>query len=598
MARFHITNERSYHSKATGVCRSAGLEEQGTYTTPEYWLRTYNKRAQNTTNFVDFGNGDWISAVGSLIYNGRLGDSALREFYKEYKSCSIPDIQFNAIGHYAVAIKSGNSIEIFTDPQGTLSLYYATTNSSWIVSNSLYTLASGLDTTSVDPLELLALTFEYSEIGTKTLFSEVNRLFGSQYIKIDLITNSFSVQRVTNRTNLNKFNFGSIEAAINQYQSEVETIFSQITNAGSIGLTTTGGLDSRTNLSALLAQEVRPQIIYGVGNSGLTNTKKSDMDIAKKLADKFDLLFYEMDWSGSHPNSREKIIDKVKKFGFNSEVYGSPDSFISELDGQMEPYPKIMLSGHSPAFTNAKPWETEKDQFDIKYLIEQKSHKPSNIRLGEKYDQRIKESILEAIKIGTDIDCPQTLNYEQFLEARLFIYLRPEARGINFANEFTHYIAPFIQKRLYDPIIHIPRKWRKNNRFQIMLIDHLCSEVLDVPIYSGLKPSKIDKSNYEMKRPMSYQVKHWAISSLRQISGKVLPPLLKEPARELDAYFSADPTDDLHIDRKIRNKYTTQVQNDEWFSSNLRNIDMSGLNLSQLTRLNHYLAGIQTLKLK
>jgi len=68
---------------------------------------------------------------------------------------------------------------------------------------------------------------------------------------------------------------------LNDITNTIATVFNSHT------ISMTGGLDARMIFSSMLANNVKPNLVYGVGNTLLTNTKDRDLEINKLYTEKF-----------------------------------------------------------------------------------------------------------------------------------------------------------------------------------------------------------------------------------------------------------------------------------------------------------------------
>lgn len=401
-----------------------------------------------------------------------------------------------------------------------------------------------------------------------------------------------SLTEIPDPTDTSSIKGKSIERVVEEVHSEVQRVFKELAKIQSIGLSATGGLDTRTILAALLDQQVKPQLLYGVGNSKITNTKRTDLKIVRQLADGFDLEFYQMDWSGNHPYSEESLEKLFRTYGFKYEVYGSSQSLLSELEGGISPYPTLFLGGFSPGFTNKNIWESSKKYISFDYLIENMMkdviHSQS-FNSTEKYMRFVNDAATTALS-HSDVDFKTKENsLDSFVNARLFLYIRSESRILNFFNEFGHYIAPFLMKRLNDLLINMSTGFRQDNKFQLRLIDSLYSETLNYDVFSGTKPMSIDTSNYLAKEPVKYKLE----GGLVDLVGKVLPSQAKPRAKRIYRRVKQDPDDELSINEKIREFEGQTVMSNSLVTSYLESPDE--LTLRDLNRLRYYLCGIESL---
>jgi hypothetical protein len=566
--------------------------------------RAYFKRAVATPNLTRCAQDAWICSAGTIIYDGRLGDEALRKCYSDFDSAGISAVQSKALGHYALAVRRADEVTIFADPDGALSLYYFDTGSFWFVTNSLYLCASVLPHRKVDSTKLLITAIQGALPGEDTFYSGIKRLFGNQVIHVDLVRRTFRAERIPRLPLYLALDPMSMQDAVDMYKEEVRTVFRDLAAVGSIGLLGTGGKDSRTILAALIDQQAQLRMMYGVGNSNITDSRQGDLEAARSVAKLTDTPFQQLDWSGKQPYSDKRLEAFFQRYGFQAEIYGASESFLDTLNGGISPYPTLMLGGHSPATMNDRPWELEQSCFTMDDLLSDGMHCQSGF--VEQNECIIDKSTYKSVyaaevetalrHAGIEYPSPRA-SLESYVEAKLYLILRSGARFLNIANEFGNFIAPFHLIRLCAPLMSVPFKYRKKEEFQLRLIHSLAPVLAELPLYSGggskEGAARIDRDTFQMVRVQVEQKK----PRYRQVARRAVPAFLKEPIRELYSHlkpwdkFSADNV--VIRDSEIRKEYGHRVMSDplgsKWFSAT------SDFSPKDLSRIWQYLVGVNTL---
>jgi hypothetical protein len=492
-----------------------------------------------------------------MIVDGRLGADALPPFHERFMEGGIDAARGAAIGHYSAAVRKGKTIFAFTDEQAGIPLYYASLASGGhVLSNSLQIVASAAGPPDIDPMGFVALAFHNEAVGENTLYRGVKRLFGSQLIELDLQTRRLAVRDLALPLDeLRSEGRLGIEDAVAAYASRVSSVFSQIAAQPSVGVNTTGGLDTRTVLAALLAEGGRPLLMYGIGNSKLTNTKYADLQAARAISAATKLPLHEMDWSGNQPHDPEKLSTLFRRYGFLYTAYSSSEGVLAELEGRIHPYPSLQLGGYSPAFINRKPWEANREQYDLGYLIKHFSPYIAHLKPAHRdaYQTYLAGEIRQALARGSIRFPEHGATDEQFVRARLFLNLPMTGSNPNFFNEFAFYLAPFSVKRLCDPLLTLPVQYRQGDEFQLRLIAALDPGLLEIAMFSGLKPRVIDRDAFVMKRAESGGGSGRSRSAPRM--SRLLSPQARAAIRRRAASWSVmrgtDPTNDQAKDARV-----------------------------------------------
>jgi hypothetical protein len=600
LSRWFITSSDSANREARAASRKSHLHPSGQLTGPGLFGEAYFKRVLATQNVFQCGD-DWVCSAGTIIYHGQLGEAALRNSYADFISGGVRAVQQKALGHYALAIKHGSNLIIFTDPQGALNLYYLRNEQFWIVSNSLSTCAASAPDHTIDETKLLISAVQSTLPGEDTFYSGIKRLFGTQQIRVDLRSGAFRVDRLPELSNSLDWKLPTIEDALSQYVNEVRAVFHNLSAVGTMGILATGGLDSRTILSAVLDQGAPVQLMYGMGNSKLTDYDNDDLKVVQQIAQRYNLPFQQLDWSGNQPYEDRKLQELFRVYGFKYEIYGASESFLRTFNGEIFSYPQLFMGGYSPAFTNGKPWEWERKTYYFEDLIRtamQSLKGPIENSQCITNVESYKTEFSREVRIALDragIDIPETgVPLETFVKAKLFLYLRAESRFLNFANEFGHYIAPFLMKRLYDPLLNVPFEYRSRDEFQIRLIQSLAPGLVEIPLFSGWSRAHIDPATLRLVRDYNSSPPP---SVARRVASKVLPYTVKKGVRKIYSNLTGagmpKPAVQSPRDSRIVDVYGQAVMHDplgqRWFRS------IADFSPKELTRIRHYLMAVNSL---
>jgi len=77
MARLTITNNKEKFHQDIELNKKAGLEDYQIIRNNGIYLVVYKKRIIKTDNLIKFENGDFVSAVGTIIYKEHFAAKAL-----------------------------------------------------------------------------------------------------------------------------------------------------------------------------------------------------------------------------------------------------------------------------------------------------------------------------------------------------------------------------------------------------------------------------------------------------------------------------------------------------------------------------------------
>lgn len=588
------------HLTAQSACERAGLRSSGKIEGPGFFLQSYFKRTTPIQNLWSGEDGDWVCSAGTVLCRADPGTESLRNCYAAFVSGGMHAVQACGLGHFALAVKRGAEITIFTDPNGSHTLYYLQDGAFWFVSNSLHLCASVASERKIDQTLLLINALQTSVPGEDTFYRGIKRLFGMQKLKVSLPNGSCSLLSRQTSPSSDEWNLPTIQLAVEKYVEEVQSAFCVLKRMGRIGVLCTGGLDSRTVLAGLLNQSADVELFYGWGNSKMTDYYPADRDISRLIAEKNGLAFSQMDWSGTQPYDEATLENLFQTHGFRYEIFGASNAFIRNFSDRPESLPNLFVGGYCPAFTNAKPWELTELSFTFDRLLDDclKFQKgtiaESHAIRGKRHYRDLYASQVRSAFAIAGIEYPESgASLEVYVRAKLFLYIRAESRFLNFLNEFCPYIAPFLLKQLYDPLLSVPMRFRTHDEFQIRVIDALAPKLLDLPLYSGWSEARVDRETFRLIRKEDERRPPTVLHSIAQMAPSAITNPLRGAARRARLAFRQGGPPAALRDTRIRDAYSRQVMNDSlgkaWFTST------EELSVKELSRIRHYIAGVRTL---
>ncbi|GEM_PF-2449394 len=238
----------------------------------EFSLYLYRKRRFSSSNSIEFENGNFIAATGTLLYRGMFGERALCSLFDDF--CS-DQLSFETLqGHFAVWIFVENRLILFNDYQGQYQVYHSSDYRR--VSSSFLAVLAGCDQITPSPQEVyeyLAFSMAY---GERTVVKEVYRLGRTHMVQLLPGRREYAKQiRLPSsggRTGFEELLDLNHDRLSQVFQTYVDAFGDDI----SIGLS--GGFDSRLVLAYLLYCGANPRI-YVQGTE-----ESADVKIARKVA--------------------------------------------------------------------------------------------------------------------------------------------------------------------------------------------------------------------------------------------------------------------------------------------------------------------------
>jgi hypothetical protein len=595
MSRLYVTSSRTRAQRADDACSE--LRPSGSYEGGGCFARSYRKPTSDEDSFLRLGPDRFLAIAGTAIVDGGLGEEKKEEIFELFLDGGVDRVRSQILGHYAIAVKRDDEITLFTDPLGSFALYYTRGDDSWFVSNSLHACAASCDQVSLDATRLAVTILQSGLPADRTFYRGIRRLFGSQVIRINTAEDGLRVDDHAPLSYALPKQPASVSEAVERYGERVRSVFRRIAEIEDIGVLLTGGLDSRTVLAGVLDQGKAPTILSGTGNNS-TELVDRDHKIARKIAGRLGLDFQEMDWSDRQPHSRGELERSFKKYGFKHEVYGSPESMVGDLKGETRHPPRLLLGGYSPAFTDIKPWETDKEILGLEDLIDHYLNKEACedcIRTREAYGRVVRGDVLRRVaerrgRLGEKGDA-----VEEFVRSRLDLRINRDARFANFVNAFTHYVDPFRIKALYEPLKKMSAKVRSGNSLQIGIIRELKSELTNVEVLSRWVRKEVRNGKLEKKEvgaePRNRIKKEYIKEKVKNISDRYAPDAVVE-AMEAARKAASVAWPQIHKDHAMRRAYTRRLAESGVVQESFR--DVSALSLKALARLEYFAAGIKS----
>ncbi|WP_247730622.1 hypothetical protein [Halovivax limisalsi] len=545
MARFHLTDDPDAFDRANGLQETAGLTPYATVRERDHYISTYEKRAIDTENFRAFENGDFVAVIGTLFCGDKLGGAALRDVYTLFTDGSLKTVREACFGHYTVLVKHGETITVFTDPNGVSETYYAE-DSKWFVSNSLAITAQCLDERTVDQFRLIQKAIEFAEVSRETLYTGVNRLLGTEKLVIDLGAGTLSTEPARIPETDWNYDDRSFDEVVETHAALLSQQCKHVVNgAGAIGIQATGGLDSRMVLASVLTHGHEPTILYGVGNSNLTNTETADLEVAKAYADRYDLRFSRMDWTGDYPLSSKTLEEQFRKYGFRYRMYGATPSVFDSLSSDLPSDIQLTMSGYGfGTVSNAYYWEMEnRTPITIREIVTEVFSAIDQLRgeftASEAYLDALTEDAGSFLAEYWDsVDAESALSLDEFVEAIQLLNGKSQSKYVNTVNEFTYHLAPLATYRISQSVLSFPEAYRRGERIRVAVLEQLFEDILNVDMFTGRRNAKItDEGEIDRTQTIAQRIAEVlpdaAVDAIEPLYTSVTSQPLSDPDSEI-----------------------------------------------------------------
>lgn len=153
------------------------------------------------------------------------------------------------------------------------------------------------------------------------MFNNIKSLQIGEYIEVNLKQNLFKKKGFEPKKEIIKIKSEvamakELARIMKKYANIISDVFPKI------NINMTGGIDSRIILALFFSINKKPNIVYGFGNSGITNTKKEDLEINKIYAKKFNLNLKILNWNIEKIMPKKEIINSLNRYGQYFLIYG------------------------------------------------------------------------------------------------------------------------------------------------------------------------------------------------------------------------------------------------------------------------------------
>lgn len=525
MGKFILSNLRCRANSVIEKSIEAGFQKSGEFVLDEsensLHYCAFNKLVVGGGNFLKIGE-DFVSIIGSCIYHEEIGERALSAIYNDFEGeLSIPDVRNNIIGNCAFIIKKGESIYVFGETYAIYSIYYTIEDGRFAISNSLLDVVK-IITRGADNNNLYSqLCFGTMYCGG-TIFNDTYRLTDDKYILIDCIGQVASIRSVDSKwVSEEKKDYLAIVNDVAKNLTECARIVAKC--YGAPALCSTGGLDNRVNLSAFLANKIKPELYYGKGNSTITNTDNEDNEINKIYANQFGLDYHLMSWIIPNPLNRD-WNDSFEKYGLDYRLYSGSKDIYATFENIKN---KIIFFGYYGEMyrnldfiENLKKETFNIDEYIDEYLFTLFDTKEVLIKDIDSFRCFVKKQLIETCKKwGINPDAI-TKQEEQYLSIER--RSNSDSGYINWVNSHHYCLAILAQPRVMKDVLNLDAEHRKKGKFMLDVLNKIYSPTLEVPVYTHRQRKLYDKENNMLVAPKNKTMMERFLDFGRPIQNKFI----------------------------------------------------------------------------
>jgi asparagine synthase (glutamine-hydrolysing) len=324
---FLVRDDRSETGSARRQRLRASFERQG-FTAPRVLragaaaVSVYPKQCGESGNVVVRDNGDFCVAVGTMLYDGATGATALEHLLRDFQSGTIRRASLH--GHYCVLIATGGVLELFTDPFGTYPVWRDSTSD--VLSSSFLAIADAAESVTVDTQAAYEYVFQGSTYGGASVFREIGLVDCHEILRFGtgIETRPWGPAPVSTEPSAgDDEHLARNLANLRAYYDAIVSCFGD-----RIDTALSGGYDSRLTLALLMERGVSPRIhVYG-------GSEDNDVVVAKHVAASEGFQLSHVDKSRSARIEPDAFPDVIER-NFQA-FHGHPADGLFENGSDLE----------------------------------------------------------------------------------------------------------------------------------------------------------------------------------------------------------------------------------------------------------------------
>lgn len=490
MSKLFVTNNKILFEKTKSVIEDSVFKVSFEYNSNNLFVLSTQKLQVEGMNYYQSRNG-FIVQTGTMVCKLCDFSNRLEYIYDRFDG-NVKNIRNLMYGNYAVIIYKDNMLYCFTETTACYDLFYTHDDSSWFISNSLYDITKIFGSRlSINRLNVLEEVARFMILNNETYFDDVYRLDGFEYLKID----SVALNLVTLNYEVKHYSLSDLDNNIETLVKELKCVSKTMTaNLGNPTLGATGGLDSRISLASYLSVGARPLLTYGFGNSFLAPSKEGDVEVDKMFTKKFNLDFDLKSWNETVPLDKN-WIEYTQKYGY--VVYSGCEDAYKFYTNKKQSF---VIFGYMGEFFREFDWlkNIEGDYVALSQYINKFHIEPNAgifANFPELYNHVYKKWEKLCMKRGLN---PNKIQKEDLFWINLEYRHRADSVMLNFLNlfKYSHYLLSEYTV-LSNSYVPIAKKF--NAEYMLRILNELCPEILDIPIFSHCQFQLFDSANLCLK---------------------------------------------------------------------------------------------------
>lgn len=472
-----VSTIESKYRRSIIALQKKGLPLRSTIDREQFVLFVFDKLNFQSQNLICCENGDFVVAVGTLIYRRQMGATALRLLYDDFQDGA--DFFSYLNGHFAVLLLKAGNLYVFNDFNGLYHIY----SDSWgnLVSSSFLAVLKSLERKTVARQELYEYISYGATYGDRTLVEEVKLLDSFRIHR--LLPRRGSTWKVISVPRLH----GDLpfEEMVDSLSANLVGYFDMLRENFGDGVSSglSGGYDSRLMLALLQKSGVRPHLyVYGRGED-------ADVRVATMIAARENLRLTHRDKARDGSPSVERFREIVEaEFHFHDGrgASGVLDNG-ADLATRQERVQRARLhlnGGGGEIYRNY--WRLPDRPIHVETFLRAKCVRPVFSWYTDLFDRReylgiLKEKIKFMLQAESDLLTREQV--EQIYPAvRLKYWMAPNNKSNNL---LSYALTPFAEPIFTIPSTGIPLRYKDCGRLEAAIIRKLSPSLAAYPSSYG-----------------------------------------------------------------------------------------------------------------
>ncbi len=453
---------------------SQGFENPQRFGGRNFELVVYPKQNRSGGNVAKFDDGDFCVCVGTLLYRGQSGSSALSLYYEDFSPQSPPASRL--YGAFCVIIRKNGKLFLLLDRLGVYKVYRNRQGSIW--SSSFLSVAGTLETPQINEQAVYEFVFQGATYGNETVFQDVQIVDGDFLYPFD---GSLSPMARTGSLCNSQVSGASMADLTGESLSVLRDFYRDIAGCfgDSVDTALSGGYDSRLTLALLKEQGVSPSVhVYG-------KPTDADVIVAREIDRNEKLGLKHIDKSISPRLSEDDAARVVERNHF--EFDGCPTDGIFNNGSDLATRKQRCESGH--LMLNGGGGEVFRNFFylpDRRYNVQQllwtfySQFDPSltTRKFNQKdYYRRLGKKVRDSV--GAENQTLTRTEIELVYPLFRCRYWMGKNNSIN--NRLGYALTPFIDYEIVKQAIRVPLTYKNYGAFEAALIREVSPALASYP---------------------------------------------------------------------------------------------------------------------